>query len=73
MGCSGDDPLTRDNVLKMFLAKNRMGKELEKSLWWDGATGMVWDMEPEEEEMYKNIDKREEKEQEVLKSRFKKV
>jgi replicative DNA helicase len=73
MGCSGDDPLTKDNVLRMFLAKNRMGKELEKALWWDGATGLVWDMEPEEEETYKNIDKREEKEQEILKSRFKKV
>ncbi len=73
MGCSGDDPLTKDNVLRMFLAKNRMGKEVEKALWWDGATGRVWDMEPEEEETYKNIDKREEKEQEILKSRFKKV
>ena len=37
-----DEPF-QDNVLRMFLAKNRMGPELEAPLKWSGAKGEVRD------------------------------
>ena len=33
-----------DDVMRLFLAKNRMGKELEEVLNWDGAKGSIEDM-----------------------------
>lgn len=38
------DQTDRDDVMRMFLAKNRMGSELETVLHWDGAKGHVRDM-----------------------------
>lgn len=43
-----------DDVVKMFLAKNRMGKELEVPLKWDGAKSIICDLTPEEEAFYKS-------------------
>lgn len=45
--------INRDNVIRMFLAKNRMGSELEQVLYWDGAKAMIRDMDFEELEEYK--------------------
>ena len=42
----------KDNIMKIFLAKNRMGQELEAPLFWDGATSMVRDLTDEELEIY---------------------
>lgn len=41
-----------DDVMRLFLAKNRMGKELEEVLHWDGAKGIVRDMSTDEKVMY---------------------
>lgn len=42
-----------DNVIRLFLAKNRMGKEIERPLHWDGAKGLVVDMTSQEYMDYK--------------------
>ena len=42
-----------DNVMRLFLAKNRMGTEIERPLHWDGARGQVWDMTTQEYQDYK--------------------
>jgi hypothetical protein len=34
----------RDDVVRMFLAKNRMGSELEQVLYWDGSKSIIRDM-----------------------------
>ena len=38
----------RDDVVRFFLAKNRMGPELEGILHWDGAKGIIRDMTDQE-------------------------
>ncbi len=38
----------RDDVVRFFLAKNRMGPELEGILHWDGAKGLIRDMSDQE-------------------------
>lgn len=43
----------QDNIIRLFLAKNRMGKEVEMPLKWNGAKGEVLDMTDEEYELYK--------------------
>lgn len=58
----------QDDVMRMFLAKNRAGREVERPLWWNGARGTVTDMTPEELETYKM--EREPAESELLKKRF---
>jgi len=57
-----------DDVIRIFLAKNRMGKELEMPLHWDGAKGMIRDMSDDELAEYK--ENREPAEKEKTKSRF---
>lgn len=34
----------RDDVMRIFLAKNRMGSELEQVLYWDGSKSIIRDM-----------------------------
>jgi len=60
--------LEQDNVMRLFLAKNRMGPEKETVLHWNGAKGAVSDMQPWELEDYKTM--REKDEKEFLKSRY---
>jgi KaiC/GvpD/RAD55 family RecA-like ATPase len=43
----------KDTIMRIFLAKNRMGAELEKPLFWDGTKGRVWDMTDTEIEEYR--------------------
>ena len=43
----------KDNIIRLFLAKNRMGREVERPLHWDGAKGIVADMTQEEHQEYK--------------------
>ena len=38
----------RDNVMRVFLAKNRMGPEIESLLYWDGEKSSVRDMTEDE-------------------------
>jgi KaiC/GvpD/RAD55 family RecA-like ATPase len=45
----------RDEVMRLFLAKNRMGKEIEDVLHWDGAKGVIRDMSPEEKAIYNEM------------------
>lgn len=61
----------RDDVMRMFLAKNRMGKELEQVLRFDGSKGEVRDMDINELADYSAI--REKEEKEFLRSKFNKV
>lgn len=42
----------RDDVVRMYLAKNRMGAELENILHWDGAKGLIRDMSQQELDDY---------------------
>lgn len=42
----------KDHYMRLFLAKNRMGRELETILKWDGYTGKVYDMDEEEKVDY---------------------
>ncbi len=60
-----------DDVLRMFLAKNRMGKELEQILRFDGAKGLVRDMNIDELSDYAAL--REKEEREYLRAKFNKV
>ena len=55
----------QDDIIRLYLAKNRMGRELEMPLWWDGAKGEIKDMTTEEFEQYK--DQREDHERLVQK------
>jgi len=63
MGC-GDE----DDVMRLFLAKNRMGREVEQPLWWSGEKGRVFDMTYDELSKYREF--REEREIEVFKNKF---
>lgn len=58
-----------DDVMRMYMAKNRMGKELEKPLKWNGAKGTIEDMTEDEEGIYN--EERSEREKELLKNKFK--
>lgn len=51
----------RDDVIRLYLAKNRMGKEIEQVLVFDGAKGLVRDMTYEEEAVYNDQRAKEEK------------
>jgi len=42
-----------DKYVKVFIAKNRLGREVEIPLHWDGEKGLVTDMTEEEREHYK--------------------
>ena len=59
-----------DDVMRMFLAKNRMGKELETLLRFQGDKGVVRDMSIDELADYAAL--REGEEREYLKSKFNK-
>jgi replicative DNA helicase/DNA primase catalytic subunit len=61
----------RDDVIRMYLAKNRMGKELEAPLYFDGAKGIVRDMTLQEIADYTEV--REKEEKEFLKTKFSKI
>jgi KaiC/GvpD/RAD55 family RecA-like ATPase len=58
----------KDDILRMFLAKNRMGNEIERPLIWNGSKGSVTDMTEYEYEEYRAG--RETEEKEMIKSRF---
>lgn len=64
MGVEGED-----DIMRMYMAKNRMGKELERPLKWDGAKGTIEDMDDLELDEYEIT--RSEKEQDLLKNKFK--
>lgn len=64
------DP-NRDDVVRLFLAKNRMGRELEEVLWFDGAKGSITDMTDQERADY--AASREAEEKEYLKSKLNKT
>lgn len=52
----------RDDVVRMYLAKNRMGKEVEEVLHFDGAKGIIRDMSYDEQAIYNEQRAKEEKE-----------
>lgn len=59
----------KDSIMKVYLAKNRMGPMLEGALNWDGSKGRVWGMSQEDWDYYTEVI---EKEEEALyKSKFK--
>lgn len=58
----------RDDVARLFLAKNRMGSELEQVLHWDGAKALIRDMTSDEIVEY-NSNRGDKAEREYLKSR----
>jgi replicative DNA helicase len=57
-----------DKYMRMFLAKNRMGKELETVLSFNGAKGLIRDMDIDEHSEYSATLEKEERE--YLKSRM---
>lgn len=61
-----------DDVMRIFLAKNRMGKELETVLQWNGAKGIIADMDPWSLEQY-NTERGDKAEREYLKQKFSKT
>jgi KaiC/GvpD/RAD55 family RecA-like ATPase len=42
----------QDDVLRLFIAKNRMGRELEQVLGWNGEKGKVWDLTDNDRKWY---------------------
>lgn len=58
----------QDDIIRMYLAKNRMGSELERPLWWDGTKGIVRDMSRSEYDEY--VSEREAAEKEVQKAKW---
>jgi KaiC/GvpD/RAD55 family RecA-like ATPase len=58
----------RDDVVRMFLAKNRMGSELEQVLYWNGSKSIIRDMSFDELAEY-NSSRGDKAEREYLKSR----
>jgi len=52
----------RDDVVRLFLAKNRMGKELETILKFDGEKGIIRDMTFDELADYSSLREKEERE-----------
>lgn len=61
----------RDFYLRMFLAKNRMGREVETVLKFDGAKGHIRDMNLDEHSEYSATLEKEERD--YLKSKFNKI
>lgn len=59
----------RDDVLRMYLAKNRMGKQLEDILQWDGSKGLIRDMSEVDKALYEEMRGLKE-EKEYLKSKY---
>ena len=59
----------KDGIIRMFLAKNRMGQELERPLLFNGAKGLVRDLTMDEAAEWSTL---EAEEKEYLKSRFNK-
>jgi len=57
-----------DDVARLYIAKNRLGPEVEGILKWNGAKSDVSDMTFEELQIYKI--EREEQEKEILKSKY---
>ena len=51
---SSREILLVDDVIRVFMAKNRLGRELEEILVWDGAKGIIRDMTDEEKFYYKS-------------------
>jgi hypothetical protein len=62
----GDD--TKDNVARLFLAKNRMGPQLEGLVHWNGAKGSVSNMTDFEIEEYRET--RGEEEDNLYKNKY---
>lgn len=58
----------KDDIMRIFLAKNRMGREIERPLNWNGAKGKIWSMTDDEMEEY--LTEREPEEKELFKNRF---
>jgi len=58
----------RDDVVRMFLAKNRMGAELEQVLHWDGQKALIRDLTSDELIDY-NATRGDKAEREYLKSK----
>jgi KaiC/GvpD/RAD55 family RecA-like ATPase len=58
----------RDDVARLFLAKNRMGSELEQVLHWDGAKSLLRDLSFDELAEY-NMNRGEKAERDYLKAR----
>ncbi len=58
----------RDDVARLFLAKNRMGSELEQVLYWDGAKSLLRDMSFDELADY-NMNRGDKAERDYLKAR----
>lgn len=58
----------RDDVMRIFLAKNRMGSELEQVLYWDGAKSVIRDMSFDELAFY-NENRGDKVEREYLRAR----
>lgn len=50
-----------DQFMRVFLAKNRMGPEVEDVLFWDGAGGHVRDFKPDEKERWETEEVQKEK------------
>jgi KaiC/GvpD/RAD55 family RecA-like ATPase len=59
----------RDDVMRMYLAKNRMGQQLEQVLHWDGSKGLIRDMSDFELADYEDLRGLKE-EKEYLKSKY---
>lgn len=53
---------SKDDVIRIYLAKNRMGRELEQIFHWDGAKGEIRDMDYQELADYNAVREKEERE-----------
>ena len=62
------DPV-RDDVMRLYLAKNRMGQQLEQVLYWDGSKGLIRDMAEDELALYEET-RGQKEEKEYLKSKY---
>jgi KaiC/GvpD/RAD55 family RecA-like ATPase len=60
----GKSDIHPDNIIKFYLAKNRMGEEIEFPVLWDGAKGTIRDWS--EEEALETIEDLRKKEKEAL-------
>lgn len=59
---TNDEDLAKDNIMRLFMAKNRMGPELEQPLHWNGSRGIVKCMTNEELREYEETRQPEERE-----------
>ena len=60
----------KDDIMRMYLAKNRLGTEIERPLFWDGAKGAIRDMDEMEYEEYRS--QREKEEKDLIRARLSK-